>query len=65
MVWRMAVRPTGAAGRGGEGRSRALVSAGVVLTVVLAGAGFALGRNAAAGKVSTHSGEAWLSTRDD
>ena len=46
-------------------RSRALLSTGVVLTVVLAAAGFALGRNASASKVGSRPGEAWPSMQSD
>src|SRR2546423_6285400 len=49
----------------GAGRSRALMAAGLVVTVVLAVAGFAVGRNASASRPHGHPGEAWLSTTVD
>src|SRR5258708_40311772 len=50
---------------GASRRSRAMLATGVVATVALAAAGFALGRDATASRPHEHSGEAWLSTKAD
>ncbi|WP_370349246.1 fibronectin type III domain-containing protein [Catenulispora sp. EB89] len=45
--------------------SRVLLAVGVAVTVTLAGAGFALGRNVSASRAQAHPGSAWLSTTAD
>lgn len=59
---------SGTAVQDGTGRSkssRVLLAVGVAVTVTLAGAGFALGRNVSASRAQTHAGSAWLSTTAD
>ncbi|WP_370379687.1 fibronectin type III domain-containing protein [Catenulispora sp. GAS73] len=52
-------------GAGRSKGSRVLLAVGVAVTVTLAGAGFALGRNVSASRAQTHPGSAWLSTTAD
>ncbi|WP_143765618.1 fibronectin type III domain-containing protein [Catenulispora acidiphila] len=58
-----AVAEDGAAGR--SKGSRVLLTVGVAVTVTLAAAGFALGRNVSASRAQTHPGSAWLTTTAD